>query len=128
MGLYPVPGCPTHQCCTKHCKIRVLVHSKLGSIFEYGIFWEISLKYNLGKLELVNSVPEDLPDMAERSGFAILNIDVQDAASFHRLPKDIHKDPFDRLLIWQAIRNNLTIISKDVRFKEYRASGLNVVW
>lgn len=91
-------------------------------------FWEISLKYNLGKLELNNIKPEDLPDLSEQSGFSIFNLDVKDVSSFHKFPKDFHKDPFDRLLIWQALKNNLTVISKDIRFREYEKYGLNVNW
>ncbi len=91
-------------------------------------FWEISLKYNIGKLELKNIKPEDLPDLAQQSGFSIFPLDVNDVSSFYKLPKDIHKDPFDRLLVWQALRNNLVIISKDTRFNEYEKFGLNVKW
>ena len=81
-------------------------------------FWEISLKYNLGKLELENILPDDIPEIAKRSGFLVFSLNEYDVSSFYRLPKEIHKDPFDRLLIWQAIKNNLTIISKDRRFNE----------
>jgi len=91
-------------------------------------FWEISLKFNLGKLELTNVTPEELPDITKQTGFSIFPLNEYDVSSFYKLPRAIHKDPFDRLLIWQAIKNNLTIISKDTRFKEYNKFGLNVFW
>lgn len=91
-------------------------------------FWEISLKYNLGKLELSGITPEELPGISGDSGFALLQLDVNDVASFHNLPRDIHGDPFDRLLIWQAIRNNIPVISRDNRFGEYAPHGLKVIW
>lgn len=91
-------------------------------------FWEISLKYNIGKLELRNYTPEDMPVLAEKSGFEVLNLTPEDASSFYRLPKEVHRDPFDRMLIWQAIRNKLTVVSKDSRFKEYESYGLKVSW
>lgn len=49
-------------------------------------------------------------------------------ATFHRLPKFGHKDPFDRMIIWQAIQQSLVLISKDAGFPEYRKSGLQVMW
>jgi PIN domain nuclease of toxin-antitoxin system len=91
-------------------------------------FWEISLKYNLGKLSLSNVLPEELPEYAEKSGFEILAITPSEAASFHKLPKIIHKDPFDRLIIWQCICNNINMISKDSKIAEYSKYGLKITW
>jgi PIN domain nuclease of toxin-antitoxin system len=91
-------------------------------------FWEISLKYALGKLRLNNVVPDDLPGICEEMSFSILEFSATDAATFYRLPKLSHKDPFDRMLIWQAIRRNLTLISKDASFKEYARLGLQVAY
>lgn len=91
-------------------------------------FWEISLKFNLGKLALSNVVPEELPDLAKKSGFEIFNLNEYDVSSFHKLPRFGHKDPFDRLLIWQAMRNDLIIISRDRDFSDYTDSGLKIFW
>jgi len=91
-------------------------------------FWEISLKYNLGKLDLENVEPEELPDLAKQTGYDIFNLNEYDVSSFHKLPKHSHKDPFDRLLIWQSIQNNMTIISKDDNFDEYKSLGLKIFW
>lgn len=90
--------------------------------------WEISLKHALGKLELENVLPEDFPDIAEKTGFDLLPLAPADAASFHRLPRLGHKDPFDRLLIWQAIRQKLHLVSGDAAFSAYRKHGLKVLW
>jgi PIN domain nuclease of toxin-antitoxin system len=91
-------------------------------------FWEISLKYALGKLELVDTEPENLPDVAEEMGIDILQVSPREAASFHKLPKLAHKDPFDRLIIWQAIQQKMTLISRDKEFKDYRQFGLKIHW
>jgi PIN domain nuclease of toxin-antitoxin system len=91
-------------------------------------FWEISLKYSLGKLELVGVGPEDLPDAALSMGFEILPLGPDEAASYHHLPGRRHRDPFDRLLIWQAIRRGLVLISRDGGFGAYREVGLKTVW
>lgn len=91
-------------------------------------FWEISLKYSTGKLELSGVVPDDFPIIVRQSGFDILPVAETDAATFHRLPRMEHKDPFDRLIIWQAISRKLHLISHDRAFEDYRKLGLKVVW
>ena len=58
-------------------------------------FWEISLKYALGKLELTGVKPEELPDSAGQMNLEILPITAAEASSFHKLPRLSHKDPFD---------------------------------
>jgi PIN domain nuclease of toxin-antitoxin system len=92
------------------------------------IFWEISLKYGLGKLLLPKTDPEDLPAVAEQMGLNTLDLNPLEAAGFHRLPRTAHKDPFDRLLIWQAIQRRLTLISKDRALDAYREYGLRTLW
>lgn len=90
-------------------------------------FWEISLKYSLGKIALANCTPADMPDTAAQMGFEIIQLGAQDTASFYQLPKVAHKDPFDRMIIWQAIQQQLVLISKDASFPEYRQFGLKVL-
>jgi len=91
-------------------------------------FWEISLKFALGKLELTGVKPEDLPDFADQMNLEILPVTAAEASSFHRLPRLSHKDPFDRIIIWQAIQREMTLISKDRDFKSYRQFGLRTLW
>lgn len=91
-------------------------------------FWEISLKFAIGKLHLDNVAPDDFPDLVRQSGFTILHLADTEAASFHRLPRMGHKDPFDRLIIWQAISHKLTLISQDKAFAGYQQLGLKIVW
>lgn len=91
-------------------------------------FWEVALKASLGKLTLTGCSPDELPDVAERMGFKRLGLDVEEAATFHRLPRLAHKDPFDRMLIWQSIRRQLILVSGDEAFEAYREFGLQAVW
>lgn len=91
-------------------------------------FWEISLKYTLGKIELSNCTPADMPDIATQMGFEIIQLGAQETASFYQLPKVAHKDPFDRMIIWQAIQQQRILVSKDANFPEYRQFGLKVLW
>ncbi len=91
-------------------------------------FWEISLKYTLGKLELTGVNPEELPDFAAQMNLEILLITAAEASTFHKLPRFSHKDPFDRIIIWQAIQRKMTLVSKDRDFKAYRKFGLRTFW
>ncbi len=91
-------------------------------------FWEISLKYAIGKLDLLNVTPEALPPAVEEAGIDILQMTPQNAAGFFRLPKLAHRDPFDRMIIWQAIQERMTLVSKDRSFKDYKKYGLKIHW
>jgi PIN domain nuclease of toxin-antitoxin system len=91
-------------------------------------FWEISLKYNLGKIALEGVGPEELPRIAEEVALEILNMSPNEAATFYRLPRLAHREPFDRLIIWQAIQQKMGLISKDRSFREYQKCGLKVLW
>ena len=91
-------------------------------------FWEISLKYALGKLELTGVNPEELPDFATQMNLEILPITAAEASTFHKLPRLTHKDPFDRIIIWQAIQRKMILVSKDRDFKAYHKSGLRTFW
>ena len=91
-------------------------------------FWEISLKYTIGKLELTGVKPEELPDFASQMNLEILLLTAAEASIFHKLPRLSHKDPFNRIIIWQAIQQKMTLVSKDRDFKAYRKFGLRTFW
>ena len=91
-------------------------------------FWEIALKFSLGKITLEGCTPDELPTVAQEMQFAILQADATDMASFHALPRTAHKDPFDRMIIWQAIRQGHALVSKDGHFAAYQPHGLTVWW
>jgi PIN domain nuclease of toxin-antitoxin system len=90
--------------------------------------WELSLKQSLGKLEIDGATPEDLLASAESMGFTIQGPTPRECASFHALRKIGHKDPFDRMLIWQCINNGWSLLSKDSAMKPYRQLGLKLIW
>ena len=90
-------------------------------------FWEVSLKSSLGKLSLSGFSPADLPGACTQIGFEIKSLSPEDASTYHLLQvPPHHKDPFDRMLIWQAIRNSYTFISADKQVKKYAAEGLKL--
>ena len=90
-------------------------------------FWEIALKYSLNKLHLEGITPAELPEFANKMNYEFLILNVDDAASFFHLPRISHKDPFDRMLIWQAIREKLVLITKDSKISAYKEWGLKVL-
>ena len=90
--------------------------------------WEISLKYALGKLTLENCTPESLVTTAREMGLTLISANADESASFHRLSSVAHRDPFDRMLAWQAIQRQLVLITKDSALPAYQAAGLKVLW
>ena len=107
---------------------RVVSDSENDIFISVVSFWEISLKFAMGKIELEGVGPEELPDIARRSGFDLLEFNVGDAASFHCLPREGHKDPFDRMLVHQAIRQHKTLVSADAALTIYASHGLKLLW
>ena len=91
-------------------------------------FWEISLKHSLQKLTLDGLTPEDFPKAALETGFRLLSLDAQATSTYHRLTATYHKDPFDRMLIWQALQHKFRLISKDENVLRYVREGLQVIW
>ena len=92
-------------------------------------FWEIAIKAGLGKLTLTGTTPEALVEAAQQQGFDLLPLDPRLAASFSRLPADPqHRDPFDRMLVWQAISLGYTLVSRDRKIAARPIEGLRILW
>ena len=91
-------------------------------------FWEIALKYQLGKIDLKGVYPDYLSSVARNSGFEFLNLEFETTSTFYKLPMLKNKDPFDRMLAWQAISNNFILVTQDHEFALYQHHGLKTVW
>jgi PIN domain nuclease of toxin-antitoxin system len=88
-------------------------------------FWEVSL----GKLALSGISPDEIPGYALSTGLTFLPLAADAACTFHQLPRiGKHRDPFDRMLVWQAIREDLVLVSRDRAMSAYEACGLGLVW
>jgi PIN domain nuclease of toxin-antitoxin system len=110
-------------------KAKTAISNRSNQIYVSNIsLWEISLKFAIKKLTLNKIEPDELPEKIVESGFEFLEDTPTVFASFHKLPVISHADPFDRLIIWQAISNNIILISKDKHFKEYNTFGLKTLW
>lgn len=82
--------------------------------------WEIGIKHGLGKLDF----PDAVDDIIRQYGFVELAATAQHGDLLRDLPRH-HADPFDRLLIVQALDEGLTILTSDRAFEPYRVP---VVW
>lgn len=107
---------------------REIITSPHVQKFISGIsIWEISLKFALGKLELGGHSPEEFLATARQLGLGVVSPEAEHYASFHRLQPVVgHNDPFDRMLIWQAIQTQMTLLSHDGKLAEYKPVGLNL--
>ncbi len=76
--------------------------------------WEIAIKRGLGKL----TAPHDLAEEIERLRFVALPITIAHAAAVESLPP-LHSDPFDRLLLAQAVAEKLHLVTRDVVMQQY---------
>ena len=83
--------------------------------------WELGIKANLGRLDLRNA---DLVSEIAENGFYELPITARHAERAGNLPR-IHNDPFDRMLVAQALAEGMTCVTRDSVFSSY---GVPVVW
>ena len=92
-------------------------------------FWEMSLKQALGKLSLEGETIEGLVDAAAAHHCELLPLTAKVASTFHHLPLlGKHRDPFARMLVWQAIQHDLTLVSRDRVMEPYQTEGLKILW
>ena len=82
--------------------------------------WEIAIKRALGKLD----APNDLGVVVEQAGFTARPITIADAERVGALP-DHHDDPFDRMLVAQALGDGVPIVTRDPVIARY---GIQVIW
>lgn len=85
--------------------------------------WEIVVKHRLGKLLLTEPASRLLPSLRERYDLRSLPLDEESALQVERLP-DLHRDPFDRMLVCQALTHGLTILTPDELVRQYPARTL----
>lgn len=90
--------------------------------------WEIAIKTRIKKIDLGEVQTDDLIGLAEEMGIQLISLLPEEAISYGKLEEASHFDPFDRMLIWQAITRKLTMISKDSEFKKFIPHGLRLVW
>jgi PIN domain nuclease of toxin-antitoxin system len=86
--------------------------------------WEIAIKINVGKLRLGKPFAELVPEQITDNEIDVLPIHFDDLKIVAALPL-YHRDPFDRLLIAQAMMHGITLASDDSNFAQY---GVSLLW
>jgi PIN domain nuclease of toxin-antitoxin system len=85
--------------------------------------WELQIKIALNKFTVKGGLETAVQDEQQNNGFQILPVELYHAFYLENLPLH-HKDPFDRLLISQAIVENMTLVSADANFAKYHVNLL----
>lgn len=111
-------------------KVFSIISDANNTIFVSPItFWEIAIKHRLGKLNLGKINPIHLPNIALEYDFSILPLDAYDYVTIGGLPtKSDHQDPFDKMLVHNALRKNLILLSGNKMFRQYEKDGLQLLW
>jgi PIN domain nuclease of toxin-antitoxin system len=102
---------------------RKFMERKSSLMVSIASFWEITIKASLGKLSISDNI-SNLMDKTLSKGFKILPIERNHLIILSTLDF-IHRDPFDRIIIAQAIAENMPLVSSDDVFKQY---PVNCVW
>ena len=103
--------------------VKLYMERSSGLVVSMASFWEITIKTSLGKLTTAGNI-DSVMDNALSKGFNILQIEREHLIVLSTLDL-IHRDPFDRLIIAQAIAENIPLISSDDIFKQY---PVNCIW
>ncbi len=105
--------------------IRTIMEDEQYNLFlSIASLWEIVIKSSLGKLPMQKNIFEMIQDVTKK-GFSILQIIPQHLITLHSL-EYIHRDPFDRIIISQAITENMQVISSDELFGKYQINLVKI--
>lgn len=80
--------------------------------------WEVCVKHALGRLPLPTAPSDYVPDRRKRFGISALPLEEADTLCIAKLPS-LHRDPFDRMLVSQAIARGLTLVTPDPLVRAY---------
>ncbi|GAA2109485.1 type II toxin-antitoxin system VapC family toxin [Actinomadura alba] len=98
--------------------VKVMIDTELDVFVSAASVWEIAIKQALGKVG-----PADLPERVAGSELRELPITSRHALTAGRLPS-LHRDPFDRMLVAQALCEGLTLVTRDSEIQKYDVSLL----
>jgi PIN domain nuclease of toxin-antitoxin system len=101
--------------------VKTRLDAEPGVFVSAASLWEISLKQQAGKL----TGPPDLPERILAGGLTALSITPAHGIAAGRLPP-IHRDPFDRVLVAQAVVEEMTLVTRDRRVQQYDVALLPV--
>lgn len=100
-------------------KAKVLFQNTENAVYLSSVsVWEIIVKHQLGKLPLPNAAEDFIKQQCEKHFIEYLPLDEKAVFQLSRLPNH-HRDPFDKMLICQAIAHDLTIMTSDRMITQY---------
>ena len=106
---------------------RILIEDEDNNkLISVASIWEMAIKESKGHLNLSLPLHEYIGQKLSLEDFNLLNINLDHLSEIVTMPF-YHKDPFDRLLIAQAIREGIPILSKDSAFDAY-SKNINLIW
>jgi PIN domain nuclease of toxin-antitoxin system len=101
-----------------------LLESDTDILLSIASLWEIAIKVNLQKLTLPDRYEKFIPEQIAKNTIQVMPVAIAHLNIVAKLPLH-HRDPFDRLLISQAISENIPVIGADLKFDDY---GINRLW
>ncbi len=103
--------------------LHSLLEQTASSIYvSAAVPWEIAIKQQVGKIE----VPDNIMNYVDVAGLDFLDITPKHALTVSRLPM-IHRDPFDRIMLAQAIAEDCTFVTVDAQCLSYQVKDLNML-
>lgn len=98
---------------------RTIADARSECWFSIASAWEMAIKMAMGRLKLPGDLDRFLPEQLAGNGFQALPITVKHVSRVAALPFH-HRDPFDRLLVAQALEEGLAVVSADKSFSKYK--------
>ena len=106
-------------------KARRLIADRRNTLFfSAASAWEVAIRYSIGKLPLPEPPIQFVPKRLTREAMTVLPIEVLHTLRVAELPLH-HRDPFDRLIVSQAIHEGIPILTTDRQFEPYDA---DIIW
>ncbi|MBX3398428.1 MAG: type II toxin-antitoxin system VapC family toxin [Gemmataceae bacterium] len=103
---------------------QLIADTKNRKLLSAASIWEMSIKVGNGRLQLIGDLSTVVRDQVSRNGIEILPVTADHALTVQSLPP-IHRDPFDRMLVAQAILESSVLISCDPNIAKY---PVTVIW
>ena len=105
-------------------KARSLIEDEANQVYlSMASLWEMGIKISTGKLTFAQPLEKFIPQLLVANDFRIINVDLRHIGTITTLPFH-HRDPFDRLLIAQAMVANMPLLSTDSAFDAYPITRL----
>lgn len=102
----------------------IIEDSKNTIYFSAASAWEIAIKTKLARLKIIGDFESFIIEQLSTNSFVPLSITISHSLYTERLPQ-IHKDPFDRIIIAQSKLEDLSLISKDRKIRKYK---IDMLW